>query len=95
MRKYEVGLVISPDLEEEALAELVDSVKQWIADRDGQVLNVDHWGKRKLAYSIRRFTDGYYVFVTAEMEPSAVRVLEQNFNLSEAIMRHLTTRAEE
>ena len=95
MRKYEVGLVISPDLEEEALAELVDDVKQRIADGDGEVLNVDNWGKRKLAYPIRRFTDGYYVFVTAEMEPSAIRSLEQNFNISEAFLRHLTTRVEE
>ena len=95
MRKYEIGLVISPDLEEEALTELVDDVKKRVADGDGEVLNVDNWGKRKLAYPIRKFTDGYYVFVSAETEPSAVRTLEQNLNISEAFLRHLTTRVEE
>lgn len=95
MRKYEVGLVISPDLEEEALSELVDRVKQWITESDGEVLNVDQWGKRKLAYPIHKFNDGYYVFVAAEMEPRSVKTLEQNFNLTEAVLRYLTTRVEE
>jgi small subunit ribosomal protein S6 len=95
MRKYEVGLVISPELEEEALTALIEKVEQWITESGGEVLNVDHWGRRKLAYSIHKFTDGYYVFVTAEMEPHSVKTLEQNLNLSEAVLRYLTTRVEE
>ena len=95
MRKYEVGLVISPELEEEALTALIEKVEQWITENGGEVLNVDHWGRRKLAYSIHKFTDGYYVFVTAEMEPHSVKPLEQNLNLSETVLRYLTTRVEE
>ena len=95
MRKYEVGLVISPELEEEALTALMDKVGQWITESGGEVLNVDHWGRRKLAYPIHKFTDSYYVFITAEMEPHSVKTLEQNFNISEAVLRHLTTRVEE
>lgn len=95
MRKYEVGLVISPELEEEALTELMDKVRGWITEGDGQILNVDNWGKRHLAYPINKFNDGYYVFVTAEMNPGAVRALEQNLNISEVFLRYLTTRVEE
>jgi len=94
MRKYEVGLVLTPELEEEALAQFVDKINQWIADGDGQVLKVDHWGKRKLAYPIDKFREGYYVFVTAEMSPSAVKTLENNFNISESVLRYLTIRLE-
>ena len=90
MRKYEVGLVISPDLEEEALTEAINKIEQWIGNDGGQVLNTNHWGRRKLAYPIRKFRDGYYIFFTAEMEPRAVKTLEQNFNISESVLRYLT-----
>ena len=95
MRKYEVGLVLAPNLEEDALTAFVGKVGQWIADGNGQVLKVDHWGKRKLAYPINKFQEGYYVFVTAEMAPNAVKTLENNFNISEAVLRYLTTRLED
>jgi small subunit ribosomal protein S6 len=90
MRKYELGLVISPDLEEEALTEAINKVEQWIGNDGGQVLNTNHWGRRRLAYPIRKFRDGYYVFFTAEMEPHSVKALEQNFNISESVLRYLT-----
>jgi small subunit ribosomal protein S6 len=95
MRKYEVGVVLAPDLEEEALTEFVGKINRWITDGDGQVLKVDQWGKRKLAYPIDKFREGYYVFVTAEMAPSAVKTLENNFNISESVLRYLTIRLEE
>lgn len=95
MRKYEVGLVISPELEEEALTESLDKIGQWIGSDGGQVLNVSNWGKRKLAYPIRKFRDGYYVFITAEMEPHSVKTLEQNFNITESVLRYLTILTED
>lgn len=95
MRKYEVGIVISPDLEEEALTEFVGKINQWITDGDGQVLKMDHWGRRKLAYQINKFREGYYVFVTAEMAPGAIKTLENNFNISESVLRYLTIRVDE
>jgi len=95
MRKYEIGLVISPGLEEEGLNELLEKIGQWITAGNGQILKMDRWGKRKLAYPIRKFRDGYYVFITSEMEAQAVRTLEQNLNISEFVLRYLTIKLDD
>ncbi len=95
MRKYEIGLVISPGLEEEGLNELLEKIGQWITTSDGQILKMDRWGKRKLAYPIRKFREGYYVFITTEMEAHVVRTLEQNLNITESVLRYLTIKLED
>jgi small subunit ribosomal protein S6 len=95
MKKYEFGLLVSSELDEENLTQLLNKVSQWITDGSGQVLKMDNWGKRKLAYPIRKFRDGCYIFVQAEMEPRAVIEMERNLNISEAILRHIVIRLDE
>lgn len=95
MRNYEVALIVHPDLDETAFAETLERVQGWITESGGKVSKVDHWGKRKLAYEIRKQTEGQYVFLQAEISPSFCVELERNLRLQEPIMRFLITVATE
>ncbi len=91
MRNYELVFIVHPDLEETAFNDVVDRVKGWITGADGKVSNVDIWGKRKLAYPIRKQGEGQYVLMRAQMEPSFCAELERNLGLTEPVMRYLIT----
>lgn len=95
MNQYELALVFSSELDEEGLVESVNKVTQWINDHSGTVQNVDNWGRRKLAYPIRKLREGYYVFIQAEMPPTAVKAIEENFNITEDVLRYLVLRTDE
>jgi small subunit ribosomal protein S6 len=95
MRKYEVTFIVHPDLDEAAFNEVQERVKSWISDAGGKVTNVDLWGKKKLAYEIRKQTEGQYVLFETEMPPSFCAELERNLQLQESIMRYLVTRPTE
>ena len=91
MRSYEVVFIVHPDLEETAFKEIVERVTSWIKDDGGSVSKVDVWGKRDLAYAIRKKTEGQYVLLETEMAPSFCVTLERNMRLTEPIMRFLVT----
>ena len=93
MRNYEVGFIVHPDLEESAYEETLEKVKGWITEGGGKILNVDVWGKRRLAYEINKQTEGHYVFILAEIDPTQTSELERNFGLQESIMRFMITTA--
>ncbi len=95
MRPYEVVFIVHPDLDENALNETVEQVKGWVAAVGGQVSKVDLWGKRQLAYPIRKRREGYYVLLEAEMPGEAVARLERNLRIHEPIMRYLIVRTDE
>ena len=95
MRKYEIIFIAQPDLDEENLNSVVEKIKGWIADGKGEVVSVDNWGKKRLAYWIRKQRDGQYVLITANMEPAAVKNLSQNMRFVESIMRSMITVVEE
>ncbi len=94
MRNYEVLFIVHPDLEEAALKEVVDRVTGWVAEDGGTVGKVDVWGKRTLAYPIRKKKEGQYVLLETEMEPVFCTKLERNMRLTEPIMRFLVTAKE-
>jgi small subunit ribosomal protein S6 len=87
MRNYEVGLIVHPDTNPEALDELLAKVKSWITEAGGTVSKVDLWGKRRMAYSIRKQRDGLYAFLYADMPGTVPSMLERNLRLNEAILR--------
>jgi len=95
MRKYEIIFIAHPDLDEENLNNIVEKVKGWIADDKGEVVSVDNWGKKRMAYRIRKQRDGQYVLITANMEPAAVKNLSQNMRFVESIMRSMITLVDE
>ena len=91
MREYEVVFIVHPDLEEQAFNEIVERVTGWVTEDGGSVEKLDVWGKRTLAYPIRKKTEGQYVLVHAKMQPEQTTSLERNMRLTEPIMRFLVT----
>lgn len=95
MRDYELVFIVQPEVDEEGLAAVVDRVNQLIGGNGGQVTQVDSWGKRRLAYPIRKCREGYYVVMQVQLEPEATKELERNLGLTEGIIRHLLVRVGE
>ncbi len=89
MRNYELVLILQPDLDETSFNAAIDKVKGWISEAQGSVEKVDIWGKRRLAYPIRKQTEGQYALLTVKMEPSSTMKLEANLRLLEPVMRFL------
>jgi small subunit ribosomal protein S6 len=89
MRAYELVFIVHPDLDESAFKELVEKVKGWITEDGGQVTKVDLWGKRKLAYPIRKQKEGQYVLMQTAYPPASGVKLERNLRLTEPILRFL------
>ena len=95
MRDYELVLVISPAVGDEGFPTTVERVSNFIQERGGQVKDVDQWGRRRLAYPITRFTEGFYAVTHFSIEPTELRALEGNLGLAEDVLRHLVVRQEE
>ena len=91
MREYEVVLIVHPDLEEQAFNDIVDRVTGWVTDEGGSVDKLDVWGRRRLAYPIRKKFEGQYVLMHASMPSEKAEALERNMRLTEPIMRFLVT----
>jgi small subunit ribosomal protein S6 len=95
LRNYEVAYITDPDLDEASLAALEEKVKGWIEAAGGQVAKVDRWGKRRLAYPIKKRLDGYYYFFYAALPPQASSALERDLRLSEQILRFMVVLGQE
>ena len=91
MREYELIFIVHPDLEEIATNEVVERVQGWITEAGGTINKVDPWGKRKLAYPIRKQNEGQYFFMNVEMDPTSVVEIERNLRFLEPAMRFLIT----
>jgi small subunit ribosomal protein S6 len=95
MRDYEMIVIAAPQLDDEGLAVLTQRVTSWITGASGTVTNTNVWGRRSLAYAIKKHTEGYYVQFNFQLLPSASRELERNLRLDEKIIRHLVIRLDE
>ena len=88
MTNYEVLFIIDPALEDEKKETTIEAVKEIIA-ADGEVGNVDVWGMRKLAYPIQKKSEGYYVVIEFQGNPSLPKELDRRLRISDNVMRHL------
>lgn len=91
MREYEIIFIAHPDQDENATNELVEKISGWISDNGGTIKKVDPWGKRKLAYPIRKQSEGQYFYINAQMPPSFVAELDRNLRYQENVLRYLIT----
>ena len=94
MRRYELMLVLRPDLPDDKSQALVDRTTRQIAAAGGQVVKVAPWGRRRLAYPIDRFREGSYHIVIFEAPAEAIVELERSLLITEELLRHLVTRVE-
>ncbi|MFC1860898.1 30S ribosomal protein S6 [Chloroflexota bacterium] len=91
-RVCELILVISPRVEEDGLNSIIDNVNQLITEKGGTSSEVEHWGKRKLAYPIKHFLEGHYVLIRYKSVPTLNKALESSLGISEEVIRFLLTR---
>jgi small subunit ribosomal protein S6 len=91
---YELMSIIRPDLDDEHLETTVDLLSTTVTNAGGQVENVDRWGRRRLAYPIKGYTDGYYVVVTFTGQGPISNEVIRLLNLSESIMRSIVVRTD-
>ena len=89
MREYELVLIINPELEDTETESLIEGVKGNIESNGGEVLKVDPWGRRRLAFPIKKNNDGYYVLLIFRSEPVYVLQLSNSFRVIESIIRHM------
>ena len=89
MRDYELVIIVTPDIDETATAEVVEKVKSWITEAEGSIESFEEWGRQKLAYLVRNNKEGQYYLFNFKLEPTAVVNLERNFRLQESILRFL------
>jgi small subunit ribosomal protein S6 len=95
LRDYELVVIISPDVAEEDVPATIEKINQLVTGRGGEVSQVDHWGRRKLAYPIKRHLEGNYVVSQVKLEPAQVVGLAAGLRLSEEVLRHLLVRVGE
>jgi small subunit ribosomal protein S6 len=95
MHSYELYFIAYPDADEEELTAIIDKITQTITTHGGQVTEVDSKGKRKLAYPIRKFKEGYDVVMQTQLEFEGIQELERSLKLSEPVIRYLLVRADE
>jgi small subunit ribosomal protein S6 len=88
-RDYELGVILSPEASEEETRAIMDRVEQVIANHGGQIVRVNQWGRRRLAYPIQRHRDGIYVFIDMILTPETVSELERTLKVSETVLRHM------
>lgn len=91
MHQYEVAVLYHPDLEID-LGKASKRVEKIIADNGGKILNTDNWGKRKLAYPIKKNDYAVYVFYTVELPSESVQKVESTLNITDEVVRFLITR---
>ncbi len=97
MRIYETLFIIRPDIPEEEIDGLVDPLKGVITGSGGAVDKVDKWGKRKLAYKVRKYREGFYVLLQFSTPQAAetVKELERRLRVSDEVIKFLTVRIDE
>ena len=92
MNKYELAVVVNAKLEDEETAAVVDRVKEYITRFGGTIIDVDDWGKRKLAYEIQKMHEGHYFFIHFEADPTCPGELEKQLRIMENVIRYLCVR---
>ena len=94
MRRYELMLVIRPDVADDKSQALVDRTTRQIVTAGGQIVKVAPWGRRRLAYPIDRHREGSYQIVLFEAPADAIAELEHTLLITEEVLRHLVTRVD-
>ena len=87
MRKYEIMIIVDPEIDERQVAQSLERYLNVITAAKGTVDNVDVWGRRRLAYDIKKRSEGIYVVVDFTAESAAAKEMDRQLGLSEAILR--------
>jgi small subunit ribosomal protein S6 len=95
MRPYEVMVIYDTDLDDADIRAAVDRATKLLESKGAELGPVDHWGKRRLAYRLKRRWEGYYVVIQARAEPAATDELSRTLALADEVLRHKVMRIPE
>ena len=95
MKKYETIFILDPDLEDEKIQSAVEMVKGIITQANGEILKVEDWGKRKLAYTVKKKLRGHYYLIHFSGPPALLTELERNFRVMDAVIKFQSVRLDE
>ncbi len=95
MRKYECFFIVHPELNDEALTAVADKLKGIIETNGGTVVSYTPWGKKKLAYPVKKNDFGYYILMEFASEPTLIVELERNLRLDERVLKFITVKLED
>ncbi|HET8668444.1 MAG TPA: 30S ribosomal protein S6 [Terriglobales bacterium] len=95
MRTYEVMFIVRPDMVDEDMDRLVSTLEGNITAAGGTVKNIERMGKRRLAYTVRKFNDGIYVLLTVEGEGALISEIERRLRVAEPVIKFITVRVDE
>jgi small subunit ribosomal protein S6 len=94
-RTYEVMYIVRPDVEEADLDKLIEGFEKNVTDGGGEVKATEKMGRRRLAYTVRKFNDGFYILMTILAEGSLVSEIERRLRVSEQVIKFITVRTDE
>src|SRR2546429_8539873 len=94
-RTYELMFIVRPDMAEEDQDKLISTLESAVSSSGGNVKNVEKMGKRRLAYTVRRFHDGIYILLTVEGGGALIHELERRLRVTEPVIKFLTVRIDE
>lgn len=89
---YETTFILTPELSEDEQKKAADKFVKLIRDNDGEVINIEHWGMRKLAYPIKKQTNGHYSYIEFRIDGDFISRLDQEYRYDTNIMRFLTVK---
>lgn len=95
LRDYELMVILSPEVGDDVIEGSLERLSQGVTSRGGEVVDVNHWGRRRLAYPISRHFEGNYVVSQIKMDPAEVPGMEAALRIQEDVLRHLIVKSGE
>lgn len=95
MRKYETIFILDPDLEDQDAQNVIEKVKGIITQGNGEIIRIEDWGKRKLAYKVKKKTRGHYILLHFSGQPALLNELERNFKVMDSVIKYQSVRLDE
>lgn len=94
-RDYELTFILPPSLAEDEINQIQDNVQSWITNQSGEIVKASHWGRKRLAYAIENYKEGYYIFLQVKTPPSSWKDVDRRMRLDSNILRHLVVRMDD
>jgi small subunit ribosomal protein S6 len=94
-RTYEIMFIVRPDVEEAELDKLIEGFSANVTHGGGEVKSVEKMGRRRLAYTVRKFNDGFYVLMNVAAQGSLITEIERRLRVSEQVIKFITVRMDE
>jgi small subunit ribosomal protein S6 len=92
MRKYETIFIAHPDLVEDEVKGLIEKMREVIENLNGELIKVEEWGRRKLAYKLKKLTKGYYILIRFLGNGQVLAEIERNLRLLDSVLKYQSVR---